>query len=207
MSPRVSEEYKKQKRLDLLQAAKRVFIHKGYTRVTMQDILDEAGVSRGALYAYFDNLEHVYIELLQQEDRQDVFHFCAEGAGTSWQQLRNWIEKQQKEIEQIDQTLVRANLEFFSSHHYRSNKESYPYLTARYERIVKALTDFFQRGAVQGEFSPRLPAPSISRYLVSVVDGLMIQTAHLGSEQTKVAEQMNTLLFTLEQLLDPVQTK
>lgn len=201
MSPRVSEDYKKQKKLILLQAAKRVFIDKGYTRATMQDIMDEAGVSRGALYAYFENIEHVYIELLQYEDQQDVFYFRTDGTGTSWRQITEWVSKQRQQIEQIDQTLVRANSEFFSSANYRINKASYPYITARYERIVEALTDFVQTGMNKGEFSPRLPADAIAHYVVSFVDGLMMNTAHLGAERTKVGEQMDVLLFTLEQML------
>lgn len=203
MSPRVSEDYKRQKKLSLLQAAKRVFIAKGYTQATMQDIIDEAGVSRGALYAYFDNIEHVYVELLQHEDQQDVHYFRTDGTEAFWQQISEWVSKQRKEIDQIDQTLVRANSEFFSSTNYRSHKASYPYITARYKRIVKALADFFQTGTSKGEFVTCLPAESIARYVVSFVDGLMMNTAHLGTEQTKVNGQMDVLLFTLEQLLRP----
>lgn len=203
MAPKVSEEYKNQKRIDLLQAAKRVFIQKGYIRATMQDIMDKAGVSRGALYAYFDNIEHVYMELLQFEDQQDVFAFSLDDENTSWQQLANWIWKQYKEIENIDQTLLLANSEFFMSANYKTNKESYPYITARYERIIDVLTRFFEQGIVQGDLSPRLPVESIARYLVSFIDGLMMGTAHLGSERTKVKDQVDTLLFTLKEMLCP----
>lgn len=211
MAPKVSEEYKKQKKIDLLQAAKRVFINKGYTRATMQDIIDEAGVSRGALYDYFDNIEHVYLELLQYGDQQDMNYFHAEssestaGTNTSWQQLLEWITKQQHEIEHIDQTLLLANSEFFLSSNYRKNKEKYPYIMTRYQQIIDVLTHFFERGTAHGDFSPRLSAESISRYLVTFVDGLMIDTAHLGTEKTRVKEQMAALLFTLEEMLCPVQ--
>ena len=43
MCPRVSEEYKQEKKHEILRAARRVFIRKGYTRTVMQDIMDEAG--------------------------------------------------------------------------------------------------------------------------------------------------------------------
>jgi AcrR family transcriptional regulator len=204
MAPKVSEEYKSQKKIDLLQAAKRVFIEKGYIRATMQDIIDEAGISRGALYAYFDNIEHVYMELLQLEDQQDVFAFSLHDEDTTWQQLTKWIWKQHKEIEHIDQTLLLANSEFFMSANYKMNKESYPYITARYERIIDVLARFFQQGIDQGDLSPRLPVESVSRYLVSFIDGLMMGTAHLSSERTKVKEQIETLLFTLKEMLCPI---
>lgn len=204
MAPRVSEEYKKQKKMDLLQAAKRVFIEKGYTRATMQDIMDEAGVSRGALYDYFDNIEHVYIELLHVQDQKDVLFFSTDEGGTSWQQITKWVHQQQKEMERIDQSLLLANSEFFLSTNYRKNKDSYPYVTARYQRIADVLTTFFQEGIEQGDFRPRIPIESISLYLISFIDGLMLDTAHLGSEKTKVKEQMEVLLFSLKEMLCPV---
>ncbi|GIO08116.1 TetR family transcriptional regulator [Brevibacillus reuszeri] len=207
MSPKVSDEYKNQKKTMLLQAAKRVFLAKGYTRATMQDVMDEAGISRGALYAYFDNVEHLYMELLQFEDQQDVLFVSPNDDETSWQQITNWVHKQQKEIEQIEQTLTQANSEYFLSIRDSKKQEGDTYSTTRYDRIVNALTVLFQSGTKKGELQPRLPAEMISRYLVSFIDGLMLDTAHLGPEKTRVAEQMEALLFSLREMLRPVQEK
>ena len=207
MSPKVSDEYKNQKKTLLLQAAKRVFLAKGYTKATMQDVMDEAGISRGALYAYFDNVEHLYMELLQFEDQQDVLFFSPNDDETSWQQITNWVHKQQKEIEQIEQTLTQANSEYFLSIRDSKKQEGDTYSTTRYDRIVNALTVLFQSGTKKGELQPRLPAEMISRYLVSFIDGLMLDTAHLGAEKTRVAEQMEALLFSLREMLRPVPEK
>jgi len=43
MSPKVSAEYKANRKSELLQAAKRVFIRKGYSQATMQDIMSWTG--------------------------------------------------------------------------------------------------------------------------------------------------------------------
>ena len=207
MSPKVSDEYKNQKKTLLLQAAKRVFLAKGYTKATMQDVMDEAGISRGALYAYFDNVEHLYMELLQFEDQQDVLFFSPNDDETSWQQITNWVHKQQKEMEQIEQTLTQANSEYFLSIRDSKKQEGVTYSTTRYDRIVNTLTVLFQSGTKKGELQPRLPAEMVSRYLVSFIDGLMLDTAHLGPEKTRVAEQMEALIFSLREMLGPVQEK
>jgi len=207
VSPKVSDEYKNQKKTLLLQAAKRVFLAKGYTKATMQDVMDEAGIPRGALYAYFDNVEHLYMELLQFEDQQDVLFFSPNDDETSWQQITNWVHKQQKEIEQIEQTLTQANSEYFLSIRDSKKQEGVTYSTTRYDRIVNTLTVLFQSGTKKGELQPRLPAEMISRYLVSFIDGLMLDTAHLGPEKTRVAEQMEALIFSLREMLGPVQEK
>ncbi|MGZ7444139.1 TetR family transcriptional regulator [Paenibacillus sp. TH7-28] len=205
MAPKVSEDYKKQKKLDLLQAAKRVFVNKGYTRATMQDIIDEAGVSRGALYAYFGSIEHVYLELLQHEDQRDVHYFRTDGEGTSWEQIVRWILERRREMETMDQTLLLANSEFFLSAKYQKDKPGYLYTVARYEQLIDALTGFLRRGTARGDISPRLPVESIPHYFVTFIDGLMIDSAHLGSETTKMNEQIEVLLFTMKALLCPVK--
>ncbi|MEC0246549.1 TetR family transcriptional regulator [Paenibacillus chitinolyticus] len=207
MSPKVNEEYKKQKKIALLQSAKQVFIRKGYNGATMQDIMEAAGVSRGALYAYFDNIEHVYLELLRHEDRKHEIYFRRDDRENCWQQVKNWLYKQQDEIGSMEENLVLANSQFFSSAQYRNNKDAYPYIAARYDGTLEVLTGFFEKGAAQGEFALRLPAETISRYLISFMDGLIMDTAHMGPEKTKVKEQLDALLFTLEAMLGPVQEK
>jgi AcrR family transcriptional regulator len=51
-------ETEKQQRV--LTAAKAVFLRYGFRRVTMQDIADEVGISRPALYLVFPNKEEVF---------------------------------------------------------------------------------------------------------------------------------------------------
>lgn len=205
MSPKVSEEYKREKKNELLQAARRVFIRNGYTHTTMQDIMDEAGVSRGALYSYFDNIEHVFMEVLQFDDQQDILLFEPNGQSSLWTHVTNWIKQQQKNIEAINQSLLLSKAEFFLSSNYVRNKENFPYITERYQRIVDAIKLVIQKGIEQGEFQPRLSPESIALYLISFLDGLMLNTFQLGSERTNVNDQLTVLLFSLKEMLCPIE--
>jgi AcrR family transcriptional regulator len=49
-----------EKEVRVLDAAKTVFVRHGYRRVTMQDIAEEAGISRPALYLIYANKEEVF---------------------------------------------------------------------------------------------------------------------------------------------------
>lgn len=49
-----------EKEVRVLEAAKTVFLRHGFRRVTMQDIADEAGISRPALYLIFPNKEEIF---------------------------------------------------------------------------------------------------------------------------------------------------
>lgn len=205
MSPKVSEEYKREKKNELLQAARRVFIRNGYTHTTMQDIMDEAGVSRGALYSYFDNIEHVFMEVLQFDDQQDILLFEPDDPASLWTHITNWIKQQQKNIEMIHQSLLLSKAEFFLSSNYVRNKENFPYITERHQRIAEEIKSVIQKGVEQGEFQPRLPPESIALYLISFLDGLMLNTFQLGSERTNVNEQLTVLLFSLKEMLCPIE--
>jgi AcrR family transcriptional regulator len=63
MSPKpdVSAERKQQ----IYEAAMACFNSKGYHETTMDDIVDESGLSKGALYWYFDSKKALFISLLE----------------------------------------------------------------------------------------------------------------------------------------------
>jgi AcrR family transcriptional regulator len=69
----VSDDRKKQmpnndeRQEQILQAAAAVIIRQGYDKTTMNDIADEAGVSRGTVYLYFKGKEELLDVLLYRE--------------------------------------------------------------------------------------------------------------------------------------------
>lgn len=203
MAPKVSEEYKKERKKELVEIAKKVFIKKGFVHTSMQDIMEKAGISRGALYSYFDNIEDVFLEVLKYDDQKDIQYFVSSDEGSIWLQLKNWVEEQRLYIERIDQTLLYARAEFFLSSNYANDKDNFPYISERYNRIIEAIEEVLNEGKRKGEFRPQQSTRSIARYLVSFIDGLMLDTFQLGHEQTKVKEQLSVLLFTLEILINP----
>jgi AcrR family transcriptional regulator len=204
MSPKVSNQYKINKRKELLEAAKRVFIQKGYIQATMQDIIDESGISRGALYSYFNNIQHVFEELLKLEDEMDILYFEKEEKSSFWQQLINWIKMQQKNIESINQSLLLCKTEFFLTTYRNSNKTSNPYVIERYKELASSIKGFIEEGVKKEEFKPCMPSGSIALYIISFIDGLMLDTFNLGIEVTKVNEQIDILFFTLRKMLCPI---
>ncbi|WP_240913084.1 TetR/AcrR family transcriptional regulator [Paenibacillus favisporus] len=94
MAPKVSEDYKKERKRELIEAAKKVFIEKGFVHTSMQDIMDKAGISRGVLYRYFNNIEHVFIEVLKYNDQKDIQYFVPSDEGSLWLQLKSLVEEQ-----------------------------------------------------------------------------------------------------------------
>lgn len=58
--PRVTEAYRTARRDEILQAALRCFADKGYQRTSMADIIDESGLSAGAIYGHFAGKKELF---------------------------------------------------------------------------------------------------------------------------------------------------
>ncbi|MCY6370713.1 TetR/AcrR family transcriptional regulator [Clostridium ganghwense] len=67
-----------EKKLKLIEAAKKVFNDKGYHNTHIKDITGEAGISTGLFYKYFKDKNDIYIEvikLLIEKEMQVVLDF------------------------------------------------------------------------------------------------------------------------------------
>ena len=54
------------RRDEILRAATDLFSEKGYHEVTMEEIAEEMGVSKGTIYNYFSSKENLYLEILKE---------------------------------------------------------------------------------------------------------------------------------------------
>jgi len=60
------EREKQQRRLEIIQAAEKVFFSMGLEHATMDDIAAEAELSKGTLYLYFKNKEMLHVEVARR---------------------------------------------------------------------------------------------------------------------------------------------
>ena len=70
--PKVSSEYLAARRQQILDAALVCFDRSGFHRTSMQDIFDEAGLSTGAVYRYFDSKEAIIEAIAEQRHSREA---------------------------------------------------------------------------------------------------------------------------------------
>lgn len=58
-------EQKEKRKQEILTAALRIFVKKGYAATQIKDIAEEAGMSTGLMFHYFDSKEKLYEELVR----------------------------------------------------------------------------------------------------------------------------------------------
>ncbi|MEH7537272.1 TetR/AcrR family transcriptional regulator [Bacillus toyonensis] len=68
---RIVKEYE-ERRKEILETAERLFLTKGYTKTTVNDILKEIGIAKGTFYHYFKSKEEVMDEIIMKIIKEDV---------------------------------------------------------------------------------------------------------------------------------------
>jgi TetR/AcrR family transcriptional regulator, transcriptional repressor of aconitase len=64
--PKVTEQYRVAKREEIAQAALRCFANKGFQRTSMADIIEESGLSAGAIYGHYASKQQIVLEVARK---------------------------------------------------------------------------------------------------------------------------------------------
>jgi len=91
----VDEVAQRAKRRTILELASELVRTKGYEKMTIQDILDGLGISRGALYHYFDSKEAILGALVDQmgSDAADaLLPIVRDPKSTALEKFRSYVE-------------------------------------------------------------------------------------------------------------------
>lgn len=70
--PKVSPQYRDERRAQILAAARRCFVRDGFHQTSMQDLVREAGMSSGAVYRYFDSKDAMIVAIAEENLDQVV---------------------------------------------------------------------------------------------------------------------------------------
>jgi len=174
--PRISEEKRKARQAQILDAATRCFARDGFHRTLMEDIVRESGLSPGAIYCYFRSKHHI-VEAISAErharDQALLADFVSapnlsEGLSRMTRALAGLLqdpkEKQRRKV----------SIQFWaeSLHDARIRK-----VAERGIRQRDLLTAALQDAQRTGELPGTLDTDSFSRVMLALLQGLLLQQA------------------------------
>ena len=116
-----------EKRELILRSAKKVFIRKGFNRVTMKDIIDECKISRGGIYLYFSSVDEIFIEVVKKHNQKKIDEIitCIENSRDFDQLVDDFFADQKERLLNMDQSLFVAMMEFCFGHKNVLNRDFY----------------------------------------------------------------------------------
>lgn len=192
--PKVSDHYLEKRKKHIAKSAITVFNQKGYSSATMKDIMDAAGVSRGGLYAHFDNISSVFLAALKYDDCLAHNQFLTiKSEMPLFPQLKAWIERLELLTKNHEVGMVRAKSEFFLAH----DISEVPYLRERHAILAKDIQLFIETGIESGEFSNTIDVKAFSELLISMLDGVLLHQYYEYApnfESAKVFHLMNNMI-------------
>lgn len=201
MSPKVTDIYRQQKKRQILEAAKKAFIVKGYELTTMKDIVDESGLSRGGVYLYFSSTEEIFLEILKLNDKDlmSKVQYLNKNCSTIWEAILELGEMIKKEFLCAQSGLGPIIFEYFLSG--KRNTRTQILLNERFAGAVDCLTALINAGIERNEFKPIFPPDEISMLMLSFIDGIEINMIHHGADKIKLASQINQMILYLKYVL------
>lgn len=153
----------------LLGVATRLFARHGFEGTSVQDIVDAAGVTKGAMYHYYDSKDDLLYEVYHKLLTMQTSHLeaIAAGPGTPEERLRAAaVDVVQTSLDNLDDMIV-----FFRSlHMLPADKQSQVRAERRdYQDKFRALVD---EGVADGTFRSDVPSDIVVHFFLSVVNQL-----------------------------------
>lgn len=172
---KTNQEYRLLSQEKILSSARRLFVRKGYSNSSVDEIAAESGLTKGAVYYYSKNKEQLLLDLLAEIQLESVDQTITRVsvAETATERLvrfvnthAEWAKRAPDEL----MLLILMSIEF-------ANTKSA--VRARideiYSQMIATLENIIDFGKRRGEFDSHLSTKDIAVVFIAAHDGNMLQ--------------------------------
>ena len=184
-----------QKRKFILETARKVFVEKGFKRVTMKDIVEACNISRGGLYIYFESTSQIFQEVmkLERQEDDDVFSKNIKEDATASDILLLFLMEQKKELLRKQDTLTQAIYEYYFENQLPKKENQ---LKKQFDYTVKIIEKLIESGVENGEFYCE-DCAGCARNIMFVMEGLKICAQTMGITSEMVDRELLYILKSI----------
>lgn len=191
--PKLKPEEVEQRRREIIDAARRCFLRRGFHRATTDEICREAAITPGGLYHYFRNKEDVIRAVVQDSADQAVREVrsiaqASPGPRTALQRLGALLAQTVQSQEFYDN--ARLDLEIWSESMRR--EELSKILATGRAAVHEALAEIIHDAVRTGEYSDIVDPDALAALLMGVHTGLQVNKL-LAPRSTDPPSAMNAL--------------
>ena len=184
----------------ILDAARSLFLSRGFAAVTMQDIASEAGISAGAIYRYYpskDELAHAFFEQCVGGGPATMIRQVAPDAPPAerlekilYAVREMWLESRGEHIIGELQTSMAA---------IRQRDDIGLLVHNAREQLYEALTEIIEEGQRAGDLDPSLDSRALAMSLNAFVIGIGLVSIEAGEENLE--QQIDPMFEILKEFL------
>jgi AcrR family transcriptional regulator len=176
----------------IAEAARGLFVQKGYKATSIEDIVKATGCSAGNIYYHFKSKEGLFLHLIEDWNREWEETWLAKESSypTTTDKLYGMAEH--LAVDQLNHPLTKAIDEFFN------NSEKATDVEERINEMVQGYIDFnhqlLQKGIDKGEFK-EMNGPGLAIILDSLMYGLGQHTRGMKGEEALATYRMAMDVF------------
>lgn len=173
----------------ILEKSRKIFIEKGYKKVTMTDIVEACEISRGGLYMYYKSTHEIFLEVLRIDQEGIGFGFLdgMKNGISGVEILEDFLQEQKEELLNKDQNLAVAIYEFFFLN--IGNIEE-NILKEQFDSAVKILSELIQYGMDRGEFNS-VNKEIVAKNIILLLEGIRVSSEVMNITDELIDEQFN----------------
>jgi len=165
-------DLQQERRKQILDAAEKVFIQRGFNKARMDDIVAESRLSKGALYWYYKSKDEIILALMDRffSGEMQAEEELISIEGNARQQLEVFFEAAFKDVRRFEERMS-LGYEFFSLA--ARTEEVRDAIRGYYRRYQATISQIIQQGIDSGEFISIDPDDAATA-VISIVEGMAL---------------------------------
>lgn len=217
--PKVSEEYIARKKQHIVNAAYQLCLRKTVSTVTMQDIINETGLSQGGIYRFYRDIDEIFSAMVKEmrerasiKEKVDIILAQtdlppAKVTEQIFAMLADFMKSELMGVEKIDfEFSVLAMNEPERADKIMKNISG----IGNMEYLTMRTMDYVRQQTERGKLHPKVSAEELLSYIASAYSGIQMQCIVANcyqSENNPLSQlfqpemQLNTLAKTVNFLL------
>ena len=185
--PKVSQQYLDTRKQEILDGARRAFSRWGYEGATVARLEEEIGISRGAIFNYFENKQDLFVELATAESRRYLELLVEQGVDATIREMAGasseWLG-----------VLIEVESRLWHDPDFVHRMKAHADAGGR-----DLLLDWFTARQEDGTFRNDIDAIELARFVTMVLNGLALRV--VTGDETSI----EPLLRLLHDALAPRQ--
>lgn len=167
------EEKKARTRAQLIDAAATVFARRGYTAASLDEVAEEAGLTKGAVYSNFSSKEELFQAVIDERLNEPMLRLAEDiDSGTfaerAMEGARMFVDMAQQERELF---LLALEHNIYAARH----PEHGPVFAARYREQLAMVADIITEHSRKAGISLPLPADQMAIAVEALSQGMALQ--------------------------------
>ncbi len=182
-----------QRKIEILEKANLLFSSKGFTSVTMKDICEITGLSRGGLYRHYGSTREIFKGILDKDrlDSKVSLEAAIEGQVDALVLFNEFLTLEKNKLLDMQLDLTLPIYEFCILY-----PEEKSYLNERFDEATSILSYLIDYGKNHGTFKS-VDSRLVSRHIILFLEGLKLSSRVLEMDEETIDEQLMTIAHIL----------